>query len=181
MSKSTVGVICKYEDYYFSREGTYLRMYGGSRAPSLIPKYAMDYIVQKEAVRQIFIDGVRNFLFDKKKEFFPPLPFSIGNYKFTRVKNASEFVKDLENFYFGEKSFHINDLFEKVANHCASLGVYFEYSHHFDKDEVTYKNSCNMTSLSNRLKKKISTSGDKGSSSTIEQQKQQEEAARKQE
>ena len=106
MSKSTMGVICKYGDYYFSPEGPYLRVYGGSRAPSLMPRYATDYVVHKEAVRQLFIDGVGNFLFDMKKTVFPPLPFYIGNYKFTRVKNASEFVKDLEIFHFGEKSFH---------------------------------------------------------------------------
>ena len=84
-------------------------MYGGSRAPSLMPKYAMNYVVHKEAVRELFIDGVGNFLFNMKKVVFPPLLFCIGSYKFMRVKNASEFVKYLENFYFGDKSFHRND------------------------------------------------------------------------
>ena len=68
---------CECEEYYFYKEGTYLSMYGGSRAPSLMPRYATDYIVNTEAIRQLFIDGVGNFLFDTKKEFFPPLPFCI--------------------------------------------------------------------------------------------------------
>ena len=51
MLESAMGVICEYENYYFSQEGTYLRMYGGSRAPSLMPRYARDYVFHKEAVR----------------------------------------------------------------------------------------------------------------------------------
>ena len=80
-------------------------MYGGSRAPSLMPKYATGYVVHKEAVIQLFIDGVGNFLFDMKKESFPPLPFFIGSYKFTRVKSASKFVKYFRNFPLWGKEF----------------------------------------------------------------------------
>ena len=49
------------EHYYLTWEGLYLRMYGGSRAPSLLPRYATDYVIHKEAVRQLYIDGVGNF------------------------------------------------------------------------------------------------------------------------
>ena len=141
-------------------------MYGGSRAPSLMPKYATYYVVHKEVVRQLFIDGVGNFLFDMKKTAFPPLPFCIGSYKFTRVKSAFEFVKDLENLHFPKKSFHINDSMDKVADHCVLVGVLYEYSHYFDKDEETYMNAVNMTALRKHFKKTISTNGGKGSSNT---------------
>ena len=43
--------IMEYGDYFFSEEGTYLKMYGGTKAPSLLPKYATDYVVHKEVVR----------------------------------------------------------------------------------------------------------------------------------
>ena len=102
MSEGVMEVICAYGDHYFSKEGTYLKMYGGSRAPSLLSKYATDYVVHKEVVRQLFIDGFENFLFDMKKVVFPPFPFCIGSYKFTNVKSAREFVKDLGSFHFGE-------------------------------------------------------------------------------
>ena len=59
-----------------------MRMYGGTKEPSLLPKYAIDYIVLKEAVRQVFLDGFGNHLFDRKKFVFPPIPFYVGNYKF---------------------------------------------------------------------------------------------------
>ena len=63
-------------------------MYGGSRAPSLLLKYATYYVIHKEAVRQLYIDGVGNFLFEQKKEVYPTVPFFVGSYKFSRVKNV---------------------------------------------------------------------------------------------
>ena len=75
----------------------------------MLQKYATYYIVHKEVVRQLFLNGFGSHLFNLKKVVFPPLPFYVGSYKFTKVKNAPEFVKELENFHFGEKEFHQND------------------------------------------------------------------------
>ena len=59
-----------------TKEGLYLRMSGRTRAPSLLPRYAMDYVVHKEVVRQLYIDGVGNFLFEQKKVVYPPVSFT---------------------------------------------------------------------------------------------------------
>ena len=85
--------------------GMYLRMYGGSKTPYLLPKYAIDYIIHKEAVRQVFIDAVGHFLFQKKKTAYPPLPFKLGSCSFTNVKQAAEFIEELGKFHFGEMTF----------------------------------------------------------------------------
>ena len=110
-------------------------MYGGTKAPSLLPKYATDYIVHKEAIRQLFLDGFGSYMFDMKTVVFPPMPFYVGSYKIYKVKSALDFVKDLENFYFGENIFHINDSQGKVVAHRALVNINFEYSNHLDKDE----------------------------------------------
>ena len=60
-----------------------------------------------------------------KKAVFPPLALCIGNYKFTKVKSAPGFVKDLEGFHFGEKYFRRNEAYAKVAKHCVFVGVHF--------------------------------------------------------
>ena len=125
MSERAFETVSDNGDYYLLEEGMYLRMYGGSKAPSLLPKYATNYVIHKEVVRKLYIDETRNFLFDMKKVVYPPLPFCIGSYKFTRVKSAPEFVKELENFHFGEKSFHRNDSEEKILKYCASVEVNF--------------------------------------------------------
>ena len=152
-------------------------MFGGSRAPSLLPKYATDYIIHKEAVRQVFLDGIGSFLFEHKKASYPPLPFKLGSYRFTKVKKADEFIEELERFHFGEIPFHRNDSHGKVSEHFKENNVHFEYTHHWDREESVFRNALNMTALRRRFKKKISTKGGKGK----EQAKAEEEAKRRNE
>ena len=90
-------------------------------------------------------------MFDQKKDVYPPVPFYIGSYKFSKVKSALEFVKELEYFQFGEISFHRNDSEDKVANYCAAVGVHLEYANYWDKDEEVFWNACNITALKNRF------------------------------
>ena len=59
-------VIQEYENYYLIEDGLYVRMYGSSRAPSLLPRYATNYVLHKEVVWQLYIDGIGNFLFEQK-------------------------------------------------------------------------------------------------------------------
>ena len=47
MSEESLEVVQNNENFYLTEEGLYLRMYGGSRAPSLLPKYAKDYVIHK--------------------------------------------------------------------------------------------------------------------------------------
>ena len=86
MSEEAFKVIAEHGSYYLTEEGMYIRMYGGSRAPSLLPKYTTDYVLHKEAVRQVYIDGVGSFLFEHKNTAYPAIPFWLGSYKFTKVK-----------------------------------------------------------------------------------------------
>ena len=86
MLEEAFKVIQEFRSYYLIEDGLHVRMYGGSRAPSLLPKYATDYVLHKEVVRQLYIDGVGNFLFEHKKAVYPAVPFFIGSYNFSRVK-----------------------------------------------------------------------------------------------
>ena len=126
-------------------------MYGCYRAPSLLSKYAMGYVVHKEVVRQVFLNGVSNFLHDMKKETFPPLPFCIGGYEFSKVKGVIDFVKELETFHFGEKKFQRNDSKGKVTEHCAAKKIHYEYSDFFNRDEEVLRRANNLTELGKRF------------------------------
>ena len=115
MSEEMLQVMEEYVDYYLTEDGLYFRIFGGSKAPSLLAKYATDYIIHKEAVRQVLLDGIGRFLFEHKKAAYPPFPFKLGSYRFTRVKKADEFVEELERFHFREIPFHRNDSHGKVV------------------------------------------------------------------
>ena len=105
------------------------------------------------------------------------MPFKLGSYKFTKVKQAAEFIEELEKFHFGEMPYHRNDTQGKVIEHCKEHKVHFEYTHHFDKDEYVFRNAPNMTMLMRIFMKKIATKGGKGD----EQEKAEEEAKKRNE
>ena len=115
MSEEAFKFIEEHGKYYLTDEEMYIRMFGCSREPSLPHQYATDYVVHKEAVRQVYLDGVKSFLFEHKKAAYLSIPFWIGNYKFTNIKRAAEFVEEMEQFHFGEMSFHMNDSQKKVV------------------------------------------------------------------
>ena len=51
MSKQALKVVQDNGHYYVTEEGLYLRMFGGSRAASFLPRYATYYVIHKEVVR----------------------------------------------------------------------------------------------------------------------------------
>ena len=101
-------------------------------------------------------------MFDIKKVVFPLVPFYVGSYKFNKVKSAPDFVKELEIFHFGDKSFDQNDSQGKVVAHKAAHKANFKYTDYIDKEEQVFRNVYSMAAVSKRLKRKAS--GVKGSS-----------------
>ena len=51
MPEEALKVVQDNGHYYLTEEGLYLGMFGRSRAPSLLPKYATYYVIHKEVVR----------------------------------------------------------------------------------------------------------------------------------
>ena len=116
-------------------------------------------------------------MFDLKKVVLPSVPFYVGSYKFSKVKGAPKFVKELENFHFGEKSFHRNDSQGKVAAYKAAHKLNFGNADNVDKEEQVYMNVYSMDSLTKRLKGK--TFRVKGRSNNNPKPNEQEEEAAK--
>ena len=162
ISEEALKVVQDNGHYYLTEEGFYLRSFGGSRAPSLLPKYATDYVIHKEVVRKLYINRVGNFLFEQKKALYPAVPYFMGSYKFSKVKTIAEFVKELEHSHFSEIIFHRNDSKNKVVDYCIATRVHFEYAYFWDKDEEVFWNAQTMTALRIRFKQKITIVGGKG-------------------
>ena len=68
------------------------------------------------------------------------------------MKQAPEFIQELEKFRFGEMTFRRNDTHERMTEHCRKHKVFYEYTHHIDRDESVFRRAANMTVLSKRLK-----------------------------
>ena len=90
MSEEALKVVQDNGHCYLTKKGLYLRMFGRTRAPSLLPKYTTDYVIHKEVVRQLYIDGVGNFLFEQKKAMYPTSPVS---YRELQVLQSKECIR----------------------------------------------------------------------------------------
>ena len=51
MSKEALNIVQDNGHYYLTKEGLHLWMFGGLRAPYLLPMYAADYVIHKEVIR----------------------------------------------------------------------------------------------------------------------------------
>ena len=120
-------------------------------------------------------------MFEKKKAVYPAVPFFDGSYKLSRVKNASEFVKEIEYFHFCEINFHRNDFENKVADYCKEAGVHFDYTEFWDKDEEMFYNAKNMIDFRKSFKQKITNVGGKGKIAEKDTNLEEEEAKKREE
>ena len=75
--------------------------------------------------------------------------------------------------------FRRNDTHGKVAEHYKKHKVFFEYTHHYDKDGSIFRNAPNMTALSRRFKPKNPTKGGKGAEQAKAEQARAEEGAKR--
>ena len=78
-------------------------------------------------------------------------------------------------------NFHRNDSEGKVVHYCTKARVHFEYTNLWDKDEKTFRNAKNMTTLRKRFKQKTATVGGKGKAVDKQKRKEEEEAKKRQE
>ena len=79
-------------------------MYGSIGAPSLQPKYATNYIVLKEEVRKIFLDGFGSHLFDIKKVISHQNLFTWEVTSLTESKALRILSKRWKSYSFGRKA-----------------------------------------------------------------------------
>ena len=96
-------VISEYGDYYFSQEGTYIRMYGCSRAPSLFPKYAIDFVFHKEVFRKVFLNlGLATSYTKWRKQLFLHYLSVLEHINLWKLKEK-RFCKGAKNIPFWRK------------------------------------------------------------------------------
>jgi hypothetical protein len=58
--------------------GTYIRVYGATKSPHLLPKFILDRLVLQEIAYQTLVYGVGAALNRDKKMIWPPLPLWVG-------------------------------------------------------------------------------------------------------
>jgi hypothetical protein len=119
MIDKALSIIKNIGDWYLMEHGTYIRIYGATKAPHLLPCFFIDKLVLQEISYQTVIHGVGVTLYHKKKDIRPLLPLWIGSYSFASLKQAQVEVDTLLSYGFGEEQFRRHDP-KKVVKSIAS-------------------------------------------------------------
>jgi hypothetical protein len=80
LSDAAKKIISKVGHWYLDERDTYIRVFGATRAPHLLPVYVPDRLVVGEICYQTILQGYNATLVKDKKRAFIPYGFHIGFY-----------------------------------------------------------------------------------------------------
>jgi hypothetical protein len=90
LSKEAKGVISKMGHWYIDEHETYIRVFGDTGEPHLLPIYVPDRLVLREIFYQTILQGYNSTLVKEKKRDFIPYGFHIGFYMVKDTAHAKK-------------------------------------------------------------------------------------------
>jgi hypothetical protein len=75
---------------------TYVRIFGATGPPHLLPKYVPDKLLAREVAYQTIEKGVTAYLSEKNKKYWPNFPLHIGQYSLLNKKHVEKEVEVLK-------------------------------------------------------------------------------------
>jgi hypothetical protein len=135
MANKALSILQNIGDWYLLEHGTYIRVYGATKAPHLLPRFVPDKLVLQELAYQTIVHRVGAALCRNKKDIWPSLPLSIGSYYFATLEQAEDEVNTLLSYGFGEECFRRHDPKKVVREHCIQNKYTWQYTSIFWKDE----------------------------------------------
>jgi DNA segregation ATPase FtsK/SpoIIIE-like protein len=175
MSEKAMEAISEIDDWFVLENETYIRIYGSTKPPHVLPKFVPDKLVLQEVAYHTLVHGVGASLSKYKKLSWPPLPFYVGSYSFKNSKEAHAEAEALATFHFGEGIFHRYDPRKVVSQHCKLCKHKWPYESETWRDEDIYKKAHNYDEVILRRGGSSTTK----ENSKVEQEKEAKEAEAK--
>jgi len=120
MTKKTMHAISEVGDWYVTKRGIYIQIFGAIKAPHLLPKFIHDNLSLEEVAYQTCMHDLGASLSRNKKSLWFPLPFHIGAYGFKDVREAVAEVVALTTFHFSKERIKRHNLLNIVGFHFHS-------------------------------------------------------------
>jgi hypothetical protein len=77
-------------DWYMKKYYTFVRIFGATRPPHLLPKYVPNKLLAREITYQTVEKGATTYLSEKNKKYWPIFPLHIGSYSLQNKKQAEK-------------------------------------------------------------------------------------------
>jgi hypothetical protein len=136
-------VVSEIDDWFVRENETYIRIYGSTKPPPIVPKFVLDKLVLQEVAYHTLVHGFGASISKYKKLAWPPLPFYLGSYNFKNSKEAHAEAEALETFHFREGIFHRYDPQKVVNQHCKLCKRKWPCEYETWRDEEIYKRAHN--------------------------------------
>ena len=81
--------------YFFEQWYTYIRVYGSTVDPHVLPLYVSDKLLAREIAHQIVGKGLTKTLKDNKKSLWPPFPIQCGSFSLEKFNHANKKLLNL--------------------------------------------------------------------------------------
>jgi hypothetical protein len=77
-------------DWYIGRYYTYIRIYGSTSAPHLLPRYVLNKVIIRKIAYQTIDDGVTTLLASNSKRYWPTFLITVGTQTLKNMPRAKE-------------------------------------------------------------------------------------------
>jgi hypothetical protein len=126
-------------DWYLGKYYSYIRVYGSTGAPHILPYFVPDHLLMREISYQTMGTWVTSLLLRSSKKLWPLFPIHIGNYTLSNGPHARKEAKSLQDvcLCLGEPKGH--DPHELAVGHIRSVGLTHSNIHVVDFEEDMFK------------------------------------------
>jgi hypothetical protein len=107
-------------DWYVEDKFSYLRVFGASVPPHVLPLFIPDKMACREVARQTMIGGISKELKGYSKKVWPPFPVHLDSYSLLYFGHAKAKAAALEDLKLVLIEYKKRDLQRVVSNHLAS-------------------------------------------------------------
>jgi hypothetical protein len=134
-------VIVKISHWYLDKRETYIRVFGTTGAPHLLPLHVPDQIVLGEICYKTIIQGYNATLVKDKKRAFISYGFHIVFCMVKDTTHAKQLGLGQLEFRFQTGRFHKHNPKGLVLQHASQVSSYWPYSHDQFEDEIFTENA----------------------------------------
>jgi hypothetical protein len=79
---------------------TFIRIFGATGPPHLLPKYVPDKLLAREIAYQTVEKGATSYLSREKKRYWPIFPLHIGQFSLLNKNKMKRRLKPLRNYVY---------------------------------------------------------------------------------
>jgi hypothetical protein len=136
LSATSKKMIAKVGHWYFEKTSTYIRVFGATGTPNLVPFHVSDRLILGEVCYQTILQGYNSSLVKDNKIYFIPYGFLIRFYMVKDIaQEKQEGLNQLE-YWFPTGLFHKHYHKGLVPHHPLQVSSYWSYSHDSFEDEI---------------------------------------------